>query len=175
MRMRMVMPLVTLALVALVATAGAEDKVAYVNSEQIRLEYKGAKDIDGQLEASVADWRSRAREMEKEIDALAAELQNQRLLLSDDAARAKEQAIKEKQAAFESYLNEVWGAGGLAAKREAELWQPVFDRATAIIEAIGAEGGYVMIFDAAQMGIVYAAPSTDLTQQVLDRLNSEAE
>ncbi len=113
--------------------------------------------------------------MEKEIDALAAELQNQRLLLSDDAAKAKEQAIRDKQAAFESYLNDVWGVSGLAARREAELWQPVFDRATAIIEEIGAEGGYVMIFDAAQMGIVYAAPSTDLTQQVLDRLNSEAE
>lgn len=175
MRMRIVMPLAALMLVALVVTAGAEDKVGYVNSEQIRLEYKGAKDIDGQLEASVADWRSKAREMEKEIDALASELQNQRLLLSDEAARAKEQAIKDKRAAFESYLNEVWGASGLAARREAELWQPVFDKATAVIEEIGSEGEYIMIFDAAQMGIVYAAPSTDLTQQVLDRLNSEAE
>jgi Skp family chaperone for outer membrane proteins len=32
-----------------------------------------------------------------------------------------------------------------------------------------------MIFDAARMGIVYAAPSTDLTQQVLDRLNGTEE
>jgi outer membrane protein len=175
MRMRIVVPLAALLLVVLAACAGAEDKIAYVNSEQIRTEYKGAKDIDGQLEASVADWRSKAREMEKEIDTLAAELQNQRLLLSDDAAKAKEQAIRDKQAAFESYLNDVWGVSGLAARREAELWQPVFDQATAIIEEIGAEGGYVMILDAAQMGIVYAAPSTDLTQQVLDRLNSEAE
>lgn len=175
MRMRSMVLLAAAALVALAATAGAEDKIGYVNSEQIRLEYKGAKDIDGRLEASVADWRSKAREMEKEIDTLATELQNQRLLLSDEAARAKEQAIKDKRAAFESYLNEVWGVSGLAARREAELWQPVFDKATAVIEEIGAEGGYVMILDAAQMGIVYAAPSTDLTQQVLDRLNSEAE
>lgn len=175
MRMRIVMPLAALVLAALAATAGAEDKVGYLNSEQIRLEYKGARDIDGQVEASVAEWRNRAREMEKEIDTLAAELMNQRLLLSDEAARAKEQAIRDKRAAFESYLNEVWGVSGLAARREAELWQPVFDKATAIIEEIGAEGGYVMIFDAAQMGIVYAAPSTDLTKQVLDRLNSEAE
>lgn len=175
MRMRIVVPLVALLLVVLAACAGAEDKIAYVNSERIRTEYKGAKDIEGQLEASVADWRSKAREMEKEIDALAAELQNQRLLLSDEAARAKEQAIRDKQAAFEGYLNDVWGVSGLAARREAELWQPVFDQATTIIEEIGVEGGYVMILDAAQMGIVYAAPSTDLTQQVLDRLNSEAE
>jgi len=175
MRTRIVVVLAALALAVSAAVAGAEEKVGYVNSEQIRAQYKGAKDIDGQLEASVADWRARAREMEKEIDTLSTELQNQRLLLSEDAARAKEQAIRDKQAAFESYLNEVWGVSGLAARREAELWQPVFDKATAIIDEIGTEGGYVMIFDASQMGIVYAAPSTDLTQQVLDRLNSEAE
>jgi len=175
MRMRVVVVLAVLAVAALAATAGAADKFGYVNSEQIRLGYMGAKDVDSQLEASVSDWRAKAREMEKEIDALVSELQSQRLLLSDDAARAKEQAIRDKQAAFERYLNEVWGVGGLVARREAELWQPVFDKATAIIDDIGESGGYVMIFDTSQMGIVYAAPSTDLTQQVLDRLNSGAE
>jgi outer membrane protein len=173
--MRMVVAAAALALAALSARADAAEKLGYVNSDQIRAAYKGAKDIDGQLEASVADWRTRAKEMEKEIDALIAELQNQRLLLSEDAAKAREQTIAEKRAAFESYLNEVWGVSGLAARREAELWQPVFDRATAIIDEIGAEGEYAMIFDAAQMGIVYAAPATDLTQQVLDRLNNETE
>jgi outer membrane protein len=175
MKIRMAVAAAVLALAALSVQAGAAEKLGYVNSDQIRAAYKGAKDIDGQLEASVADWRARAKEMEKEIDSLVADLQNQRLLLSEDAARDREQAIGEKRAAFESYLNEVWGMNGLAARREAELWQPVFDRATAIIDEIGAEGEYAMIFDAAQMGIVYAAPATDLTQQVIDRLNNEAE
>jgi len=167
--------LALLGLLACAATAQSADKVGYVNSERIRAEYKGARDIDGQLETSVSDWRTQARAMEKELDTLASELENQRLLLSDEAAQQKEQAIREKQGAFESFLNDVWGMNGLAAKKEVELWQPVFDRVTAIISEIGAESGYQMIFDAAQMGIVYAEPSTDLTQQVLDRLNSEAE
>jgi len=169
------MALAVLALLASCAASQAADKVGYVNSERIRLEYKGARDIDGQLEASVTDWRNKAREMEKELDTLASELENQRLLLSEEAATQKEQTIREKRASFESYLNEVWGMNGLATKREVELWQPVFDRVTAIIAEIGAEGGYQMVFDAAQMGIVYAEPSTDLTQQVIDRLNSETE
>ncbi len=113
--------------------------------------------------------------MESEIQGLVTELQSQRLLLSEDAAQEKERSIQEKQVAFEGYLNEVWGVGGLAARKEAELWQPVFDRVNAIINEIGEEGDYSMIFDAAQMGIVFAVPETDLTQQVLDKLNGEVE
>jgi outer membrane protein len=149
--------------------------VGYINSDQLRREYVGARDLDAQLEASVADWRTQAREKEQEIEGLVSELQNQRLLLSEEAAGEKEMAIRQKQLEFEEFLNSVWGAGGLAAQREAELWQPIFDRINGILEEIGAEGEYVMIFDAARIGIVYAAPSTDLTQQVLDSLNRTEE
>lgn len=167
---------VTSALV-MFTTVGAwcADAVGYINSDQLRREYVGARDLDAQLEASVADWRAQAREKEQEIEGLIIELQNQRLLLSEEAAAEKEMAIQQKQLAFEEFLNSVWGSSGLAVQREAELWQPIFDRINGILEEIGAEGEYTMIFDAARMGIVYAAPSTDVTQQVLDRLNGTEE
>jgi len=157
------------------ATAAEADGVAYIDSERIRVEYEGARDIQGQLEASVADWRTEAREMEAEIEGMVTEFQSQRLLLSEDAARGKELEIQEKQLALEQYLNEVWGMGGLAVRREAELWQPVIDRINAILEEIGSEGEYSMIFDAATTGIVYAAPGIDLTQEVIDQLNTGGE
>lgn len=168
--------LAALALVLLVATAAsAADKIAYINSERIRFEYKGSRDIENQLEASVADWRTQAMSMEKEIDAMLTELQSQRLLLSEEAAGEKENSIRQKQIEYESFLNQVWGVNGLAARREAELWQPALDTINGILQEVGSEGGYDMIFDAAQMGIVYADPATDLTQQILDRLNGETE
>jgi len=167
---------VTLALV-MFASVGAwsADGVRYINSDQLRLEYTGAKDLDAQLEASVADWRTEAREKESVIEGLILELQNQRLLLSEEAAGEKETAIRQMQLEFEEFLNSVWGAGGLAVQREAELWHPIFDKINGILEEIGAEGEYSMIFDAARMGLVYADPSTDLTQEVLDRLNGAEE
>lgn len=155
--------------------ATCADNIGFINSDQVLREYAGARDLDAQLEASVEDWRSQTRTMESEIDALITELQNQRLLLSEEAAMEKERSIQEKRAAFEEFLNQVWGAGGMAAQREAELWQPVFDRVKEILEEIGVEGEYQMIFDSARMGIVYAAPTIDLTQQVLDRLNGTEE
>jgi len=161
----------------LMASAGAwgADEVRYINSDELRREYVGAADLDAQLEASIADWRTEAREKEGEIEGLILELQNQKLLLSEEAAAEKETAIRQMQLEFEEFLNSVWGTGGLAAQREAELWQPIFDRINGILEEIGTGDEYAMIFDAARMGIVYAAPSTDLTQEVLDRLNGTEE
>ncbi len=151
------------------------EKVAYIHSEQIRVEYNGARDIETQLQAAVSEWRTAAEGMESEIQGLVAELQSQRLLLSEEAVQEKEMLIREKQVAFEGYLNEVWGVGGIAQQKEAELWQPVFDRINVIITELGEDGEYAIIFDAAPGGIVFAAPDTDLTQQVVDRLNGEAE
>ena len=166
----------TILLVLLAAvSAWCADAVGYINSEQLRREYVGARDLEGQLEASIADWRAQAREKEQEIEGLITELQNQMLLLSDEAAAEKEASIQQRQLEFEEFLNSVWGVGGLAAQREAELWQPIFDRINVILEEIGAEGEYAMIFDAARGTIVYADPTTDLTEQVLEKLNGSEE
>lgn len=165
--------LITASLLILVpAVIAAADTVAYIDSERIRSEYEGARDIQSQLEASVGDWRTQAREMEGEIDEMVAEYQSQKLLLSEEAAQEKESAIQEKQRSLDQFLNQVWGVGGLAVQREAELWQPVIERINAILRQIGADGEYTMIFDAATSGIVYAAPGIDLTQQVIDELNT---
>ena len=164
------------ALVCFVATgASGAERIAYINSDRIMAEYSGAKDIQSQLQAANADWRARASEMEAEIESMTSEFKTQEPFLSEDAAREKRQAIEAKRNEYESFLNEVWGSGGLAMRREAELWQPVIDRINAILEEIGKEGDYLMILDAAGGGIVYAAPDTDLTQLVIDKLNGEAE
>lgn len=165
----------TAAVVVLLLTTGAAaaaEGVAYINSDRIRFEYEGARDIENQLQASLSDWQSQARGMESEIEEMIGEIEAQRMILSEEALQERELAIQEKRLEYEEFVNEVWGVGGLAAQREAELWQPVFDTINGILREIGQEGEYLMILDAAQMGIVYADPSTDLTQQVIDELNS---
>ena len=165
--------------VVLVCAAAAADRIGYVNSEQILSEYEGARDIESRLAASVSDWREQARTLESEVEALLLELSSQRLLLSDEAAAEKQALIQEKRIAYESFVNEVWGVGGLAVRREAELWQPVIDKVNAILEDIGTEDEYLLILDAAGAApgsvIVYADPSADVTQVVIDRLNREVE
>jgi len=163
----------------LVSAAQAAEKIGYINSERILSEYEGARDIESQVSASVSDWREQAQAMESEVQDLIVELQSQELLLSEEAVREKQQLIQQKRLEYESFVNEVWGAGGLAVRRETELWQPVIDRINTILEEIGQEDGYLLILDAAGAApgsvIVYADPSADLTDEVIGKLNREAE
>lgn len=180
--MRQAMRAALCAIAVMTLAAGAAegaDRIGYINSEQILSEYEGARDIESQLSASVADWREQAKAMESEIESMLVELSSQRLLLSDEAAAEKQAQIQEKRLAYESFVNDVWGSGGLAVRREAELWQPVIDKINAILEEIGNEDEYLLILDAAGAApgsvIVYADPSADLTQIVIDRLNRGTE
>jgi outer membrane protein len=172
--------LLTVAAVAsAILPAHAAERIGYINSEQVLTGYDGARDIESQVASSVADWREQALGMESEIEGLIVELQSQELLLSDEAVREKQETIQQKRIEYESFVNEVWGTGGLAVRREAELWQPVIDRVNAILEEIGTEDDYLMILDAAGAApgavIVYADSSADLTQIVIDRLNRGTE
>ncbi len=175
MRRHVVIIVAALTVLSVLPAVSAAGDLAYVHSERIRIEYDGARDIDNQLQASVNDWKAQAREMETEIRALVTEFESQQLLLSNEALMEKQQAIQEQQLAYESFLNDVWGVSGLAARREAELWLPVIERINVILQEIGSEGEYDMIFDAAMGSIVYAAPGTDLTQHVIDTLNGDTE
>lgn len=169
------LPALVILILALAVCGKADDKFGYINSEQLRVEYKGAKDLDNQLAASIADWQAEAQEMEAGIEAMVGEFRSQSLLLSKEAAAERESAIEEKKREYSRFLSEVWGVDGGVARREVELWQPVIDRINEVIFAIGSEEGYVLIFDAAHMGIVYADAAIDLTQEVLDKLNEEIE
>jgi Skp family chaperone for outer membrane proteins len=49
-----------------------------------------------------------------------------------------------------------------------ELMQMVFD----MVSTIGEEGGYALIFNAVQSGVVYVGPTLDITDEVIQRVNA---
>ena len=51
-----------------------------------------------------------------------------------------------------------------------ELMQMVAD----IVSAIGEEGGYALIFNAVQSGVVYVGPTLDITDEVIQRVNARS-
>ena len=160
-------------------SAQGAEKIGYINSSRLLSEYEGTRDIQSQVEASLSDWEEQARAKQREVQELMLELESQELLLSDEAVEEKEQQIEEKRREYETFMNEVFGQGGLAVQRETELLQPLYDKIDAILQEIGQEEDYLMIIDAAAAApspiVVYGDPSGDLTDEVVSRLNSQAE
>lgn len=167
-----------LALFLLVSLTGgpalsAELKIGFVDTQRILQEFKGAQDIQKQLDKEVEDWKKEERNKRLSMDSLKAELEKQKLVLSENRRKEKEDEIKAKQEEYESFVQSIWGDKGKISERSAELIRPVAEKITAIVHKVGEDEGYVLILDAADGNVVYAPKKADLTEDVLAELNKE--
>lgn len=168
--------LVTLLLAVTASTLAAKDlKLGYINSERIFGKFKGTVDAQKKFDDIQQKWKDDAENMQKELLQLKEELENQSLLLSEEKKKEKAQKIEEKYAAYQEFVNSIWGVNGRAYRKNAELTKPIMSKINVILKKIGEDEGYTLIFDAAQGVIVYAEPKYDLTDRVIEELNKETD
>ena len=84
---------VLFALFALPLTLKAQEKIVYIDSYRIRLEYKEFQDAQTQFNKEVDQWKAEVEKAKNEIDAMEADLQKQSLILSDAKKKEKESEI----------------------------------------------------------------------------------
>ena len=152
-------------LFAAVAPLSAQAKLGFVNVQQIMTQAPGLAEARSTFEAEVQRVQPELARMASELDSLNNELQRQTATLTE-AARTQRQT--DLQTRYTTYQQR---QAALQA-REQELLAPISQRVEAVIEQIRKEGGYALIFDASESGIVAADQTLDLTNRVLDRLKT---
>ncbi len=153
------------------SASAADLKIGYIDSARIFAEYKGTEDAQKAFDDEVEGWEKQAQAMKAEIDSLAGAYQAQSLMLSDARKVEKEQELLEKKTAYETFVQSIWGPQGKLAEKNSELVQPIIEKINVVLQLIGGEDGFTIVFDASLGGIVYAAEGIDLTDQVLAELN----
>ncbi len=148
-------------------------KVGYISSGRIFREYAGAADVTKQYDKDVSEWQGQALEMKKEIDRLSQELQDQELMLSEDAKQKKRDELARRRSDYQKFIEETWGPDGKAAKREIELTKPLVTKIDKILEKIALEEEFVLVLDIDESAIVYSKEGLDLTDRIIDELNME--
>ena len=56
-------------------------------------------------------------------------------------------------------------------QKNAELLEPILDKLKNVIEAISTDDNIDIVLDASTGGILYAVPSLDITDDVIERMN----
>ena len=170
------------ALVATVALAGSipahaagELKIGFVDSGKIFEQYEGAKDAQRALERESHEWETRAQTLKDSLQATSEDLESQRLMLSQERLKSREDEVANLRKTYEDYVTSIWGDSGKLSQRNQELTKPIIDRVNAILHTIAQQEGFSLVLDAAGGTIVYAAPALDLTDRVLAELNKEGE
>lgn len=147
-------------------------RMGYINSQQILAEAPGAAAAQQAFEEDMARYRSEIEQMGQELETLREQYQQQEGTLSAAARQERQQEI---QTQFTAYQQRAAELERTAQQRQAELVEPIMEQISTVIEEIRQEGGYAMIFDAAAGVLITADPALDLTDQVLARLQANAE
>lgn len=167
-------PVIILSLVAvavLAAEASAEAKIGYIDSYRIRKDFKEFSEAQAKFDKEVTTWQAELDSMRQELEVLAEEYQRQRLILSEQAKKDKEQKLRAAEQEFQQATNSIFGPDGRAERENAELVKPILDKINAVLEKLAVENNYDYIFDSVNGNIAYAKKEFDLTDQVLEELN----
>lgn len=154
---------------AAVSAQAQPTKVGWVDTGVILSQYPRAQEAQRSLEATLQGFMAELQQLGTDMQSTLEEYDQQRMTMTPENRRAKEEEITTRQQAIEQRRQEL---DNQAQQRRAEVFQPVMESITAVIEEIRVEGNYAMILDAASQAILSADPSLELTQEVLNRLQA---
>lgn len=149
------------------------EKIGFINSKRIFQEYKGLNDINKEVEKELSSWKNKINRMQQEIDSLEKDYQEQKSMYSDELNGRKRIEIESKKDSLNKMIQELYGEEGKSSQINKQLLKPVVDRINSIINKIGEDEGFSLIFDFADGNILYAKKELDLTDRIIDELNKD--
>lgn len=152
------------------SVSSQEGKIGYVDSMRLRAQFKEFADAQAEFDKDVQTWQDSIGVLELIIDSLKQDLETTNLLLSETKKKEKEENIEAAELEYHRLTNDIFGPGGKAERRNAELTKPILDKINQVLEKIATEENFIMIFDSVNANIAYAKRNLDLTDQVLEEL-----
>jgi len=160
-------------LLAVSSVSSQQIKIGYVDTNRLKMEYKEYAEAKAKFDRQMAVWQEYVDSLQQEVIDLQEELNTQRMLLSEEKRREKEQAIMNKQIEYQEFAQKILGPEGEAARREFELSKPLIDKINAAINLIALRDNYTLILDTAGGDILYAKDEMDITNKVLESLREK--
>lgn len=152
---------------ALPALAAEGTPLAVVDSQRISEEYEAARDAQEAYQKFMRELEMEVAEKEKELAALADDIESQKLLLGEDALATKVQQFEQKRAEYFEFRD---GVEQRAEQEYTTRITPILDQIRTIVERLGKERGYGLIVDSAALSVLFISPDYDLTNEVLAAL-----
>jgi len=168
MRRVLLMSMFVLAVVTAGRVEAAEIKLGFVDLQRALNECdagKGARErFLGEMEAKQA----RLRKEKEALDSKREEFDKKAMLLREKERQSMEQQLEDQGLAFkrkyEDYQKEL-------KRMDSEYTGTILKDLETIIGTLGSEGGYTVIFEMQNSGIVYGDPGADLTDEIIRRYN----
>jgi len=158
------------AALALPATGSAQDnmasmKIGVFNPDRVIAESTVGQEAIAQLDQL---QQTRVGELQSQ-QASITQLQQRAIQAGPDSAAILQRQLQDRQIQFQRLQEDVQEE---LSRRQQQLTQPIIERIAGIIERIGAEENFTMIFNVLQGGLVYVDESIDLSGRIIQELNA---
>ncbi len=152
------------------AQAPQATRVGYVDLQRILARSQAGVQAREQLEKEKVGMQKQLDGHKVELDKLRDELEKKGQLLSADARRDKQDQLERKLRDAQRL------AGDLEKelqKKEQTMGAKILRELEGIFTKVGKEKGYALILERRQAGVVYGAPETDVTEDVIKAFDDE--
>ncbi len=157
------------AMLAFSASAFAQKtiKLGHINSSELMQIMPGKDSAQAAFEAEVKVLEGELKAMQEELEKKYTDYQERKAQLSDLLRTTKEQELSDLQQRIQVYQQ---NAQKKLQEKEAELLQPIIDKAKQAISAVAKENGYTYIFDTSAGTLLYQQDSDDILSLVKKKL-----
>ena len=157
-------------LIGMSATLSAQLKIGYILSERIRSEYEEFKEAESQLQLEYRKVQAEFDQMVLRMDSLKQDYEVKRLMALDKGESIKQQ-ITQMERAIQTYQAEKVGPQGELMKKSAQMEYEILGKVREAVRKVAIDKGFDYIMDSS-MGLLYAKPNYDVTDDVLHELRN---
>ena len=150
--------------------AGAQ-KFALIDMEYVLRNVPSYEMANEQLNQVSLRWEKEVTELGKEAETMYKNYQSERVFLTDDQKKKREEAIVAKEKEVTDLKYKYFGPEGELYKKRQSLMKPIQEEVYNAVKKVAEEKGYQAIFDrASSQSIVFASPRIDVRNDVLAKL-----
>ena len=151
------------------AAPSGPPKVAVINVDRLVTDSAVGKEAFARVKKLADTKKDEGEKLTKDLREMEQKLADQGSALADDKREALQKTYQEKAIAFKRFQDDANRDLETAQKKElGELEKRVFP----IINQVGKERGFTLIFNKFQSGLVFADDSVDITDDVLKVFNT---
>ncbi|HUI29442.1 MAG TPA: OmpH family outer membrane protein [Candidatus Acidoferrales bacterium] len=153
------------------SVAFGQQKIGWVDSQEIMKQLPDAVEAQGKLDALVAQWQGEISKLQTQLQQEADDYQKRRLILPEQARVQEENKLADMQKKVSDLRNQRFGQNGDLFQQQNNIMRPVQEKVVQAIQDVAKEQGYDYIFDkSGQVLLMYANDKYDVTSLVLDKL-----
>lgn len=157
------------AMLAFSASAFAQKtvKLGHINSSDLMQIMPGKDSAQAAFEAEVKILDGELKAMQEELEKKLNDYQERKSQMTELIRSTKEQELNDLNQRIQVYQQ---NAQKKLQEKEAELLQPIIDRAKQAISDVAKENGYTYIFDTSAGAVLYQQDSDDILNLVKKKL-----